>query len=237
MTSQPDSEQRSEAPDPAAYSDSQVAAAYNAVASEYADAMRDELAGKPLDRALLAAVVEMCDGGRIADIGCGPGHITRHLASLGAEPLGIDISPAMIDIARTDNPTAEFRVESMTDLTEPDQSLAGVVMFYAIINLSPTERARTFAQVFRTLRPGGIALVSFHIRSEEFAAGQTQHLQTWFGHSVDITGHFLEPDQVIDEIADAGLDIVSVTTRLPHPGVEIPTERAYVLAQRPASPD
>lgn len=230
------SESTTDSLDTTAYTDSQVAAAYNAVAAEYAEAMHDELAGKPLDRALLAAVVEMCEGGRIADVGCGPGHVTQHLASLGAQPLGIDISPAMIDIARAENPAVEFRVESMTDLTEPDQSLAGAVLLYAIINLSPTERSRTFAQVFRALQPGGIALVSFHIRSEEFAAGQTQHLQTWFGHSVDIRGHFLEPDQVIDEIADAGLDIVSVTTRMPHPGVEIPTERAYVLAQRPPQP-
>ncbi|MBB2894070.1 class I SAM-dependent DNA methyltransferase [Flexivirga oryzae] len=211
----------------------QVAAAYNAVAQEYAETLRDELAGKPLDRALLAAVVEMCQDGRIADIGCGPGHITRHLASLGAQPLGIDISPAMIDIAREENPDLEFKLASMTDLTEPDQSLSGAVLLYSIINLSPTERERTFAQIFRTLRAGGIALVSFHIRSEEFSAGEVQHRDTWFGHSVDINGHFLEPDQVIDEIADAGFDIVSVTTRMPHPEVEIPTERAYVLAQRP----
>lgn len=215
----------------------QVAAAYDAVATEYAESLRDELAGKPLDRAMLAAVVEMSNGGRIADIGCGPGHVTRHLASLGAKPVGIDISPGMIDIARAENPELEFRVESMTDLSEPDQSLAGAVLLYSIINLSPTERARTFAQVFRRLKPGGIALISFHIRSEEFAAGQTQHLDTWFGHSVDINGHFLEPDQVIDEIADAGFDIVSVMTRMPHPGIELPTERANVLAQRPGPSD
>lgn len=218
-------------------SDGQITAAYNAVAKDYAEALRDELSGKPLDRALLGAVVEMCEGGRIADIGCGPGHVTQYLATLGAQPVGIDISPAMIDIARAEHEELEFKVESMTDLSDPDQSLAGAVLLYSIVNLSPTERARTFAQVFRALQTGGIALISFHIRSEEFSAGQAQHLSTWFGHSVDITGHFLEPDQVIDEIAEAGLDIVSVTTRMPHPDVEIPTERAYVLAQRPIPAD
>ncbi|RNI25345.1 class I SAM-dependent DNA methyltransferase [Flexivirga caeni] len=214
-----------------------VAAAYDAVATEYAEAMRDELRGKPLDRALLAALVEMCQDGTIADIGCGPGHVTEHLASLGARTVGIDISPRMIEVARTEHPNLDFRVESMTDLTEPDQSLAGAVLLYSIINLTRTERERAFAQIFRSLQTGGMILVSFHIRSEEFAPGQIQHLDTWFGQSVDIDGHFLEPDQVIDEIADAGLDIVSVTTRLPHPEVEIPTERAYVLAQRPAPAD
>lgn len=215
----------------------QVAAAYDAVAADYAETLRDELSGKPLDRALLAALVEMSQDGRIADIGCGPGHVTRHLAALGAKPIGIDISPGMIDIARAENPDLEFKLETMTDLAEPDQSLAAAVLFYSIINLSTTERERAFAQVFRTLRTGGIALVSFHIRSEDFSAGQVQHRDTWFGHSVDINGHFLEPDQVIDEIAEAGFDIVSVTTRMPHPEVEIPTERAYVLAQRPRPSD
>lgn len=210
-----------------------VAAAYDAVAREYADAISGELAAKPVDRGLLSAVVEMCNGGRIADIGCGPGHVTRYLASIGADALGIDISPAMVDIARHDNPGLRFEVESMTDLAEADQSLAGAVLLYAIINLGPADRERTFGQLMRVLRPGGIILVAFHIRSEEFAAGETNKIDTWFGHSVDLEGHFLEPEEVIDEIAAAGFDVVSVTTRLPHPGVEFPSERAYVLAQKP----
>ncbi|WP_265445426.1 class I SAM-dependent methyltransferase [Flexivirga meconopsidis] len=211
-----------------------VAASYDAVAKDYAAAIRGELGGKPLDRALLAAVAEMCDGGRIADIGCGPGHVARHLADLGADVIGLDISPAMIEIARADNPGVKFEVESMTDLSEADGSLAGAVLFYSIIHLGEAERARAFAQVTRVLRPGGIALVAFHIRSEDFAPGQTNHVRTWFGHAVALEGHFLEPEEVIEEIADAGLDIVSVTTRMPHPDTEFPSERAYVLAQKPA---
>src|SRR5579875_144184 len=128
-------------------SDYQVAAAYDAVATEYAETLRDELSGKPLDRALLGALVEMSHDSRIADIGCGPGHVTRYLASLGAKPIGIDISPAMIEIARAENPDLEFKVETMTDLTEPDQSLSAAVLLYSIINLSKTERERSFAQI------------------------------------------------------------------------------------------
>lgn len=212
-----------------------IAATYDTIARDYAESLRDELGGKPLDRALLMAVVEMCDHGTIADLGCGPGHVTRYLASIGADALGIDISPAMIAIAEQDAPGVRFEVASMTDLAQTDDSLGGVVMFYSIIHLSPRERAKAFAEVHRVLRPGGIALVAFHIRSEEFAPGETNHMDTWFGHSVDIDGYFLEPEQVIDEIADAGLDVVSVTTRLPHPGVEVASERAYVLAQKPGT--
>lgn len=210
-----------------------VRVAYDAVATDYAEAMRDELDGKPLDRALLSSVVEMARGGRIADIGCGPGHVAGHLATLAADVIGIDLSASMIDIARQEHPGVEFSVESMTDLQQADDSLAAAVLMYSIIHLAPAARDRAFAELSRVLRPGGIALVSFHIRSDEFAAGEVNHLTTWFGHSVDVEGYFLEPDVVLDELARHGLDIVSIMTRMPHPTVEFPSERAYVIAQVP----
>lgn len=49
-------------------------ASYDRVAEEYAARIAGELAGKPLDRALLVCLVEQVVGlGDIADIGCGPG--------------------------------------------------------------------------------------------------------------------------------------------------------------------
>ena len=53
-------------------------AGYDAVAEEYAARFFDELAAKPLDRALLDCLVELTRGlGVIADMGCGPGQIAR----------------------------------------------------------------------------------------------------------------------------------------------------------------
>lgn len=209
--------------------------AYDAVATEYAAAMRDELEGKPLDRALLSAVVEMARGGRIIDIGCGPGQVAAQLAALGGDVFGVDISASMIDIARGDHPGVEFRVDSMTNLQQADASVAAAVLMYSIIHLTPSDRDRAISELTRVLRPGGIALVAFHIRSEEFAAGEVNRLTTWFGHSVDMEGYFLEPDIVLDDLTRNGLDIVSIMTRMPHPEVEFPSERAYVIAQRPDS--
>lgn len=212
-----------------------VRQAYDTVASEYAAAIRDELAGKPLDRALLAAVAEMAAGGTVADIGCGPGHVAAHLAGLGADVVGIDLSRSMVEIARADHPQVRFEVASMTALPQGDGSLAAAVLMYSIIHLGPADRDRTIAELRRVLQPGGIALLAFHIRSEEFQPGDVNRLTTWFGHSVDVEGYFLEPEVVLDDLGRHGLDIVSVMTRMPHPQVELPSERAYVLAQRPVS--
>jgi SAM-dependent methyltransferase len=68
---------------------------YDAVAEEYANEFRDELAGKPLDRALLASLVERAgDGAAVADLGCGPGHVAAWLSGLGVAAVGIDLSRA-----------------------------------------------------------------------------------------------------------------------------------------------
>lgn len=74
-----------------------VRATYDAIAAEYDRQLGDELDGKPLDRALLTGFVELVGTGRIADVGCGPGHVTRFLADQRAEVVGLDLSPGMIE--------------------------------------------------------------------------------------------------------------------------------------------
>jgi hypothetical protein len=60
--------------------------AYDAVAADYARRYREELAGRPLDRAMLAGFAELvraAGAGPVADIGCGAGRVTALLDGLG----------------------------------------------------------------------------------------------------------------------------------------------------------
>jgi hypothetical protein len=92
-----------------------------AVACSYHDQLGDELAGKPLDRAVLEAFTELAGEGTIADVGCGPGHVARFLATRHARVIGIDISPGMIGVAREHAPTLPFAVASMLQLLLADR--------------------------------------------------------------------------------------------------------------------
>src|ERR1039457_1249300 len=49
-----------------------------------------------------------------ADLGCGTGRITAHLDSLGVEAFGIDLSPAMVNLARLTHPDASMSARSLT---------------------------------------------------------------------------------------------------------------------------
>jgi len=70
------------------------------------------LDGSPYLRASLALFAELVGdarAGRVADVGCGPGYVTRHLHDLGVDAFGIDLSPEMVALARRDYPDLRSR--------------------------------------------------------------------------------------------------------------------------------
>ncbi len=116
-----------------------VRASYDAVARPYADRFLSELDHKPLDRALLAWFADMVRGaGPVADLGSGPGQITRHLHELGTNVFGVDLSPGMVSLAHElhQDRAIDFRVGDFQVLDLPNASLAGTVAFLCV-------RART----------------------------------------------------------------------------------------------
>jgi ubiquinone/menaquinone biosynthesis C-methylase UbiE len=141
-----------------------TAAAYDAVSARYAEFVRGELDALPLDRAVLAAFAEHVlagGGGLVADLGCGPGRIGAHLAGLGLEVTGIDLSPAMIEIARASYPGLRFETGSMHALPLGDGTLAGIVSWYSVIHAAPGELPAYLAEFRRVLQPGGHLLAAF----------------------------------------------------------------------------
>lgn len=210
-----------------------VSKSYDAVAERYADELADELERKPLDRALLRCFAELTAhvDGPVADVGCGPGHVAYQLADLGCDVVGIDVSPRMIELARSRFPGLRFEVGSMLDLPADDE-WAGAAALYSMIHLDPAQRAAACVQLARAIRPGGTLLVAFHVSDPRHASGQIQHLDEWWGEPVDLDGYFLDPAEVTRDLTDAGFTVSATLRREPVPG-EYPSHRCYLLAERP----
>jgi len=178
------------------------------------------------------AFVELAGAGTVADVGCGPGHLTRFLAARRPDVIGVDVSPGMIAVARERAPELTFVVASMLQLPVQDGTWAGVLAMYSVIHLVPEERVGAWQEIARSLRPNGWLLVSFHVDSAEYAAGQVSHLTSWFDEPVDIDGYFLDPAEMAAELEAAGFQVVATLERQPIPTVEYPSRRCYLLAQR-----
>lgn len=201
-----------------------IRAGYAPVARAYREQLSGELAGKPLDRAFLDAFAERCAGGRIADVGCGPGHVARYLADRGANVEGVDLSPQMIDEARAAHPDLAFHVGDMFALPPQLTGLAGIVAFYAIVHTS-TDRL-PFREFHRVLAPGGLAAIAFH------AGDQTVHVDDLFGVATSLDFTFHAPDAVVAALREAGFTLEARLDRAPYPGVEHASQRSYLLARK-----
>ncbi|WP_020576260.1 class I SAM-dependent DNA methyltransferase [Actinopolymorpha alba] len=178
---------------------------YDTVAVSYADQVRDALAREPYLRAALALfadLVHAAGGGPVADVGCGPGHVTAHLQKLGIDAFGIDLSAAMIDVARRDHPDLRFEVGSMTDLDLTDASVAGLLAFWSLIHVPDNAVPTTFEHFRRVLRPGGPLLLGFHVGDES-----RLKTQGYGGHPMKVYVHRRQPDQVAAWLRDAGFTV------------------------------
>ncbi|HEU5348576.1 MAG TPA: methyltransferase domain-containing protein [Ktedonobacterales bacterium] len=205
---------------------------YDRVAAEYTARIAGELADKPLDRALLACFAEeVRELGTVADIGCGPGHVTAYLHGLGVPMIGIDLSPEMVAIARTSAPGVPFEQGSMLALNASDASWGGIVAPYSIIHLPPDTRPQAFAEFFRVLRPGGLLMLAFHIGDEQ------RHLDEWWGQPVSLDIWFFQPPEIEALLRNAGFAIEMSLVRQPYaPEVEHQSQRAYLFARKPVMP-
>ncbi|NEN06382.1 class I SAM-dependent methyltransferase [Diaminobutyricibacter tongyongensis] len=206
-----------------------IRTAYDTVAVDYAELLRDELTVKPWDRGMLATFAELvsADGpGPVADLGCGPGRITAHLHDLGLDAFGIDLSPGMIDVARAAHPAFRFDVGTMTDLAIPDASLAGAVAWYSIIHSPPEQLPVVFAEFERVLAPGGRLLLAFQVGDEH------RHMDAGYGHSISLDAWRLSPDAVALLLEDAGLQVDARLVRQPDSWEKVP--QAFLVARKPA---
>jgi len=216
-----------------------VRTSYDALANDYAAAYGDELAHNPLHRGIVDCFATLVASSRlhgpVGDVGCGPGHVAAHLAARDLPVVGIDLSPAMIEVARRRHPGLDFRVGTMTRLDTPDASWAGLAAIHSIIHLPRADRERAYAEMARVLRPGAWILVSFHVDSAKARPGDSIHLDEFLGCRVDLDGYFLAPEEVAAGLNAAGIRLEARFDREPWPDLEYPSRRSYLLGRRGAT--
>ncbi|MBL3665258.1 methyltransferase domain-containing protein [Streptomyces sp. M2CJ-2] len=201
---------------------------YDAIAEDYADHFRDVFAAQPLELALLTGFAGLVGvGGEVADLGCGPGWVTAHLASCGLDVFGLDLSESMIGIARREYPGLRFEQGSMLEPDLPDGSLAGVVSWYSSVHTPQDDLPALFAGFRRILAPGGHLLLAFQ------AGEEARRLERPFGHPVVLDFLRRRPDRMADLLEAAGFTLVLRSERAADEARGESTPQAFLIARTP----
>jgi SAM-dependent methyltransferase len=204
-----------------------VQSSYDRVADAYVAMGLGRLDDHPWLRAGLAAFADTVrERGPVLDVGCGPGHVTAHLASLGVDASGVDLSPRMVAHARRLHPGLRFDVASATALGLADASVGGVLGWWSLFNLPRDvvpDVLRSFADA---LVPGGQVLVGTHV-----GEGDLVRTQAYGGVPVSWTTHLYRPEQLTALLAGAGLEPVAEVRLASDPSGH---PQVLVAAQRPS---
>jgi SAM-dependent methyltransferase len=205
-----------------------VESMYDALAKEYAEKFCGEHEKKPQDREILYRFSQVVAGKKpIWDLGCGPGQTTQYLRNLGVEIFGLDVSEKLLEQAKVIHPGIIFRKGNILDLKFENESIAGIVAFYALVHFSQEQVANAFREIFRVLKPVGVFLFTYHIGEGAI------HLDEFLGKDVDIDFMFFKTDFISLCVKDAGFEDIEILERDPYPEVEYQSRRAYVFAKKP----
>ena len=111
---------------------------------------------------VLETLGERVAGARVADIGCGAGALAAPLSTAGAEVWGLDLSPALLAIARRRAPGGEFSQGSLHEAEIPPVdvvcAIGEVVNYMADARAGEAALRRFLDRAAASLRPGGLLL-------------------------------------------------------------------------------
>ncbi|MFT2016394.1 class I SAM-dependent methyltransferase [Streptomyces sp. 796.1] len=200
---------------------------YDAIAVSYAEHFRTGLESQPFDLAMLGAfarVVQAGGGGKVLEVGSGPGWVAAHLHGLGVDVSGLDLSPEMVALARRTYPELRFDEGTMAEIPLADGALAGLVAWYSLIHIPPALVPAVLTEFHRVLAPDAPLLLAFQIGDEPL------HLTEAFGHTIALDFHRLQPDQLAQHLDAAGFTTQATLTREPETYER--TRQGYLLARR-----
>jgi ubiquinone/menaquinone biosynthesis C-methylase UbiE len=126
--------------------------------------------------------------------------------------IGIDMTPEMLERAtaaaqRMGIENVDFRKGYLEDMPVDNDSV-DVVISNCVINLSP-DKPKVFAEMFRTLKPGGRVSVSDIVTSGELPEAIRKDMLAW---GACIAGA-LEMDDFIQGLEQAGFEEVSLVAK------------------------
>src|SRR6185312_5336872 len=130
--------------------------AHDRIAGSY-----NELFAAVTDNAIapLLDAVEPIAGRRLLDVAAGPGRLTRAAANRGAVPVGCDLAPAMVELARRLHPDIHFDEASVDALPYADGSFDAVICAFGIGHFPDAERA--MSELSRVVASDGLVALAW----------------------------------------------------------------------------
>ncbi|MBI3577538.1 class I SAM-dependent methyltransferase [Candidatus Gottesmanbacteria bacterium] len=129
---------------------------YKKIANKYTDLYFNDQTDLPQINKFL---VELKPKAKILDVGSGPGEYAKYLLDKGFEVEGIDLSSAMLRIAKKKVPNGKFSRMDLRSLLYPAETFNALLVAYSIIHIPSAEIPKTLMGFNRVLKSGGLVFL------------------------------------------------------------------------------
>ncbi|WP_030959699.1 class I SAM-dependent methyltransferase [Streptomyces sp. NRRL S-378] len=164
---------------------------------------------------------------RVLDVGSGTGRPTAEtLVRAGCDVTGIDVSAAMVALARAKVPGARFEQADVRTYTPPPGGFDAVCSFFPLLVMDQPDVAAALDRMASWTAPGGyfvMATVPGDIRGLDIE---------WMGHAVTVSS--LSTEDHLARLTDRGLEVLHHHTATFRPADDLagPEEHLFCYARR-----
>ena len=162
--------------------------------------------------------------GPILELMCGSGRLLRPLLEAGHTVVGVDISPALLDLAREklsqpDTVQAKLVLGDVRDALPQGPFACAIVAINSFMHLSSiTDQLQVLHNIYKVLQPGGLVILDLFnpdprelmrqsgqlILDKTFILPHDRRVQKWVSQSVDFATQTSQVTFMYDEISVAG---------------------------------
>lgn len=170
------------------------------------------------------------DQANILELACGPGNLTKYL--LAQQPqwkvLGTDLSPKMIQLAKINNPTAQFRRMDLKEAGKLEQQFHATLCGFGLPYCSKQEALQLITDLSTILYPSGVLYLS--TMEDDYSTSGYKGSSS--GGSPQLYTYYHEADYLCAGLKEAGFDIIHLS-RLDIVGQEkAATKDLFIIARK-----
>lgn len=185
--------------------------AYEGLADGYAVRFGNDLEHNAFDIAVLDDAIDLLGASSLVlDVGCGPAQVASYAEGRGCRAVGVDLTPAMLDVARQRNSHLPLINADVLRLPVRDRGVDGAIAWFSLHNLPRSLLGQALGEIRRVLRHEGVFVLVTHA-----GTGEESVDQNWHGTTERLVITYYEPDQLRSALGIHHLKAVDIRSREP----------------------